>query len=417
MIGPLFKFALPLLGASLAFACGTEGGSENEAEPGGGAATGGQSSSGGGGGASGGTDSGGEGATGGDPGTGGASAAGTGGTSASGATGGEGGSDDGGAAGAGGDETADFDFDYNAPVEEYDPCANTNVPALPVPVDMYIILDSSGSMSGTKWTNAKKALNNFFSDPAMAGNGVALQDFDSTGCSALSTPAVAMQDLPSHTSQLSSALNGWSASGGTEMEGALRGLVSYTGNRQGNVPDRIHVGILITDGQPEGGCNNNTGTLASIVTNHYNNTNPQIATYMVGMTGANFGTLNSLAAGAAPAPLNVVHNVGNGSGSVLTDVLKTIQAASVECMFQIPTSASGAVDMSTLKAKIVAGNGSETPLLPRGTSAAACAGGEGYYLNAAPQFATQLLLCDASCDIMKADPAARVDITLECTGG
>ena len=201
MIGPLFKSVLPLLGASLVFACGTEGGNENNADPSGEAATGGESSSGGG--ASGGTDSGGQGATGGDTGTGGTPAAGTGGTSASGATGG---TDDGGAAGAGGDETADFDFDYNAPVETHDPCANTNVPALPVPVDMYIMLDSSGSMVRDdnnnrvyKWENAVLALKNFFKDPQMAGNGVALQEFSGTGCGARSNPAVQMQDLPGAT--------------------------------------------------------------------------------------------------------------------------------------------------------------------------------------------------------------------------
>jgi hypothetical protein len=62
-------------------------------------------------------------------------------------------------------------------------CAGDRVMGEPVPVDVYVMLDISGSMrdvsggSVSKWESVKSALGAFFSDPSSAGLSVAIQYF------------------------------------------------------------------------------------------------------------------------------------------------------------------------------------------------------------------------------------------------
>ena len=61
-----------------------------------------------------------------------------------------------------------------------DTCADMITPGMPVPVDVYVMLDISGSMvdpDPSKWASVKSALGAFFSDPTSAGLNVAIQYF------------------------------------------------------------------------------------------------------------------------------------------------------------------------------------------------------------------------------------------------
>ncbi|MFO0670368.1 MAG: VWA domain-containing protein [Polyangiaceae bacterium] len=67
-------------------------------------------------------------------------------------------------------------------------CATDTQQAQQIPVDLYFMVDSSGSMSdktdsgSTKWVEVKKALGQFVDDPASAGLGIGLQYFPSRVC-------------------------------------------------------------------------------------------------------------------------------------------------------------------------------------------------------------------------------------------
>jgi hypothetical protein len=60
-----------------------------------------------------------------------------------------------------------------------DTCAAMFTPGMPVPVDVYVMLDISGSMLDPmeKWMAIKGALGSFFADPTSAGLNVAIQYF------------------------------------------------------------------------------------------------------------------------------------------------------------------------------------------------------------------------------------------------
>lgn len=72
-------------------------------------------------------------------------------------------------------------------------CAGTTVEATPIPLDIYVMLDKSGSMlekTGmkgqgiSKWEAVTKALESFYNDPQSAGIGVGLQYFPITDAKA-----------------------------------------------------------------------------------------------------------------------------------------------------------------------------------------------------------------------------------------
>src|SRR5690606_34806525 len=114
-------------------------------------------------------------------------------------------------------------------------------------------------------------------------------------------------------------------------------------------PGRQMIGILITDGAP-GPCATANNTLHDIAANHFNATG--IPTFMVGMTGAVFASLENWANGSGSAPHPnycgsglsspcYSFDVGNGDPTVFINTLRDIQKAAIGCTFNIPTPPTG----------------------------------------------------------------------------
>ena len=397
---------------------GTGGGSSGGASAGGsssgGAATGGSSS----GGAS----------------TGGSSGGGTGGGGTGGGS--TGGTSSGGSAGDAG--LPDVTFSYDGPVEEDgsigDACAATSVKAEPAPLDMFIMLDNSGSMGAdcnigqatvSKWCYSINALSQFFQS-APAGTGVALQYFpkcwkSTAECTTGASCAVAevpLGQLPGNLTPLQTSLNTNTPLGGTPMEAALHGVAKYT--TQNQQPGRVMIGIFVTDGVPEG-CTTNANTLAGILQAHL--ANDKIKTFVIGMDGADFGTLDTIAAPGGASPHTQYcggsspcysYDVDNGNPAAFTAVLAAIQKSAVACQFSMPTTDGGIVDPSKVEVQYSPAGNPPAQKLPKVASAAACAGGGWYFDN--PASPKSILLCPSSCTIVQLDTKAKIDISLGCLG-
>lgn len=204
------------------------------------------------------------------------------------------------------------------------------------PVDMYIMFDKSGSMgdpagNGTagdcnigdtknsKWCHAINALAGHLDSPDAKDQSAALQffsDVDNPSCSVgtpYDSPAIPTSGyttLPS--TAFNSVLNSTEPGGGTPMEAALRGVTFYTGANR--TPGHVTIGILVTDGDPQG-CDENLSHLSTILSDHYSSTT--IRTYVIGMTGATFKNLEQLAVGGgAPTHAATVGTLTNACGSV-----------------------------------------------------------------------------------------------------
>jgi len=357
----------------------------------------------------------------GGPGTGGEAAAGTGGGAAHGGgtssgTGGGGASSSGTGAGTtssgvgGGGATdagLDADFAYDAPdfdadLNEDSACAADSVEAAPVPLDIYLMLDRSGSMGSdcnVTWP----------APPSVA----------SKWCRSIKV------DLTAQAGQIVAAMDNMPYdSGVTPTEAALRGLNQYTAANQ--TPGRVMIGILITDGDPCcGSCDESNNGLGTIVQNHYDNTG--IHTFIIGMDGATFSNLEQWAdyngaiqhddtndaCGNGGGPC-YHYNVGNGDPSVFIWALQQIQNAVLGCTFQIPEPDGGVLDPDQVVVEYLPNGQPPGQELTRVNDANQCVADGWYYDdNNNP---TIIQLCPGICGTVEADPSGIIDILLGCQG-
>lgn len=236
------------------------------------------------------------------------------------------------------------------------------------PVDMYIMLDRSGSMgndcniggtTNSKWCHAVNALSGYFNSSSAKDQAAALQLFPVEGhtdalCTTGATydtpviPDVATEFTALPTNAFDSLLNSTKpdtggGGSGTPTEGAIRGLDKYTEAHRR--PGRVTIGILITDGDPNG-CDEDLGHLSNLLQAHF--TASTLRTYVIGMQGATFNNLEKIAVGGnAPDHPNMVTgvpnacgngaatckswNVGDGSPAAFIAILAAIQSSANGC--------------------------------------------------------------------------------------
>ncbi len=350
----------------------------------------------------------------------------------------------------------DVQFAYDAPVRPAsDACAQTSAVATLKPLDMFVMLDRSGSMNepqnepaqkgdcnigqavNSKWCHAINALSSYFKSTAATGHGAALQFFalgapaacDGTTYNTSYTPGgtTGYTTLPSNV--FDATLNLVSPMGQTPTEGALRGIVGFSGRPLNQRAGRIPIGVLITDGDPTL-CDLNVTNLTNILQNHYNAT--KIPTFVIGMTGATFATLETIAGGGnAPLHGDTVGtvtdacgngagpcrhwNIADGTGNTLAEAMKQIQGLAIACQYSMPVPAVGVVNPNDVTVEYLQNGVPPAKKLTRVTNAAACVADGWYYDNNASPTAIQL--CGTQCTAVQADQGAKINVMLGCLGG
>jgi len=235
------------------------------------------------------------------------------------------------------------------------------------PVDMFVMFDRSGSMgadckigdtTASKWCRSVNALSGYFKSAGSADQAAAIQFFPlDNGSDALcatgdlynvaALPTTDYQTLPSPAFDAllnsTSPNKGGNTGGGTPTEAAIRGLTRFTAaNRR---PGHVTIGVLITDGDPNG-CDENLSHLSALLEAHHTATT--IRTYVIGMQGATFSNLEQIAQGGngplhgdAVGPITDAcgdgagpcrhWNVGDGDPAVFTAALAAIQSSADGC--------------------------------------------------------------------------------------
>jgi hypothetical protein len=235
------------------------------------------------------------------------------------------------------------------------------------PVDMYIMFDRSGSMgsdcnigqtTNSKWCKAINALSGYFKSAGAKDQAAALQFFplpnhDVALCKSGDTyvvPALPtagqFTTLPSNSFDAlldSTTTDNGNQNKGTPTEAAIRGLTRFTdANRRGG---RVTIGILITDGNPNG-CDQNLTNLSNLLAAHLQAT--KIRTYVIGMEGASFDNIEKIAQGGGgpehPDKVGSITdacgngngpcrhwNVGDGDPAIFTAALAAIQESADGC--------------------------------------------------------------------------------------
>jgi hypothetical protein len=313
-----------------------------------------------------------------------------------------------------------------------------------LPLDMYFLVDSSGSMAeptaagANKWDLVTSALVNFLSDGQNAQIGVGIGYFPDgvqptcaagdPGClcipvinicfsnlggsclaSDYAAPSVPLA-LPPTPSRLISDIQQRAFAGGTPTRPALEGTYQYLEGWAQQNPGRKVVAVLATDGEPTG-CSGNTPAEAASLAASALAGPSHIQTFVIGV-------------GRALANLNQVAQAGGTTQAYLTDTssdlggefaaaLEAIRTSAGPCAFEIPGSTeAGDVDPSRVNVRFTPSGSTQPTVVAKtfeGTAANCGSGGGWHYDN--PAAPTRIQLCESSC---KAAFNARMEVQFGC---
>ncbi len=293
--------------------------------------------------------------------------------------------------------------------DDFESCATQQATAEAKPVYLVFMFDRSGSMSdNSKWSSCKAATKAFFDDPASAGISASLHYFPIGGsnptCNAneYAKPAVAMTGLPS--AQLSASLDAQKPQGGTPTEPALQGALNYARDLSTNqAKDGKVVVVFVTDGIPEG-CSSDINGAAQIAKGQAQTT----PTYVIGV--GNVNGLNTIADAGGTKQAFVVST--NNPAQIKDDFQKAIteiKLSALSCDYKIPAPPNGeTLDRSKVNVLYQPASGA-AQTLPYDQS---CGTGKGWRYDD-PNNPTRILVCDGTCNAIKAAPG-KVDVLFGC---
>jgi hypothetical protein len=296
-------------------------------------------------------------------------------------------------------------------------CAIGSQEATLQPVALFVMLDTSSSMvqnGSQKWTNAKQGIRDFVNSQAAAGLKVALTYFpnndsacDGSGydlADVTGSAGVAMGLLPGNATAIVNSINAKATtSNGTPTEDALNGIRRYCSQYVAQNRTERCVGVLVTDGEPNG-CSNDITVLGNAAAASFTGS-PSVPIYVMGMTGAVFTTLNTLAnRGGTQQAINV----NDGGSNAFLQALNTIRGQVVSCDFPVPTGNN--VDFNRVNVELTTSSGSVA--LGKIAPGAPCVARAWHYdREPNPQ---RIVLCPDACRTAQADPASRIDVILGC---
>lgn len=297
-------------------------------------------------------------------------------------------------------------------------CASTSIQTELTPLDIIILLDRSGSMSGSNWTGSTAALTNFVNDPASAGINVGIQyfpladlqgldDCDYTLYDDLSVP---VGELPMNSQALATSIDTEDPLGGsTPIYGALKGvLFNATAYQDANPTHKVIV-VFASDGDPNAcpGNENQIPVISGLASSALNYNGVQ--TYVIAIAGATLSNLNQIAAAGGTG---VAYDVTNDINA-FSQKMAEIRASALACEFLLPPPPAGEVlDVAKVAVNYTPGGGVASQI-PKATNAADCGSGDGWYYDNAVT-PTKIILCPASCQTVQSDGEAKVDVLFGC---
>jgi len=324
---------------------------------------------------------------------------------------GEGGSAGAGGNGSGGD-IGGFDGGVGG-ADDGGACAYTTAEAHRIPLDIVVLLDRSGSMSGTKWIGTKNALSAFFNDPASAGIGAGLVYFPAQKpdvCNPITYAAldVPINVLPDNAFALTNSMPFDALGSNTPTYAGLKGaLLSATAYQDAHPTHKV-VAVLATDGDPTGCLPTVIDEIASLATSarNYNG----VRTYVIGVAGSTLANLNKIAAaGGTTAAYDVTQDI-----SAFAAKMAEIRTSALGCDFELPPPPNGQeLDTNRVNFTYLPKGAGLPKILPRADDLADCNNQPGWYYdsNVGP---TKIILCPSSCATVQSDNEAKVNVLFGC---
>ncbi|WP_272459111.1 vWA domain-containing protein [Polyangium jinanense] len=381
---------------------------------------------------------------------------GEGGNGGSGNQGGSGNGGSGGSGGAGGIGFPGSGGNGGSSSSGIDACVSTNKTAELRPLDMYVMLDQSGSMVGyhdtskydnctaaveddglvsiSRWKDVTTALNGFMKDPSSTGINVGLGFFPpyqaptpgATKCqdnmcdiNEYATPEVPIAALPGNVTPIADALDFTPCPcNGTPMSAGLQGAVKYAKQRAAENPDHVVVVVLATDGEPKGDCSGGSDddenyTPPTEVAQDAFTGSPSIPVYVIGV-GDLLSSLNGIAAAGGTGQAFLVDG-DQGTTAAFVQALNDIRGKALSCEIAIPAPPPGeTLDPNLVNVVYKPSDGSPEVTFTKAADAAVCADVPGSWYYDDPAKPTQIILCPEACSKIKGDNSAQLNVAFGC---
>lgn len=335
----------------------------------------------------------------------------------------------------GGDGTAASGNGTGDTVDPGSACANSAADGEPIPVDLYFMVDTTGSMNcpvpergacdgdpgppkmgDSRWTVVSAALKAFVADPANQGLGVGMNFFPSKDdqkiclASAYANPLVEIGPLATTSGAITMSIGQQTPGGQTPTVPSLQAAIEHaTSWAKANPSHRVAV-VYATDGYPKG-CRNNTINAAAALAKAGFAANPSIPVYVLGV-GPNLTSLDSIALSGGTNKAFLVDTTQDAAAQ-LTAALATIRGNAVlDCTYTIPAAPKGqTLEPGKVNVNYTSSAGVATKVLqdPAGVT---CDKGAGWQYSSDGK---QINLCGAACNAVKADPGGKIQVLFGCT--
>jgi hypothetical protein len=337
-------------------------------------------------------------------------------------------------------------------------CAGKATKAMEIPLDIFIMLDKSGSMSetvaggATKWSAVTSAISAFVNQPAASGIGVGIQyfgllppgsceiqdcvtDLDCIGncgsCGGLipgicdgilsngpesctasdyATAEVPIAVLPGNANAIVQSMKKHGPSTSTPTGPALQGAVDYVKAWATAHPNHVAVNVFATNGEPTDCAPQDIPSVSAIASAAAAG-NPKVLTFVIGV-GSSVANLNAIAVAGGTTQAFIVDTNGNANQQFL-DALNKIRGTALACTYAIPQPMGQKIDYMQVNVTYTPGGGGMAQTIPKVANKAACGNADGwYYDNDADP--TQIIMCDSTCTKFSMDSKGEVDIVVGC---
>jgi hypothetical protein len=308
-------------------------------------------------------------------------------------------------------------------------CTATSAMAKQLPVDIFVLLDRSGSMLepitggggvmpmpgvANKWDSMKEALTKFVQSPASAGLQLGLGYFPLDGLAqcdvnAYAMPAVPIDALPAVATPFMTSISGTIPMGRTPTRPALLGAVQYAQQREMMVNRRVAI-ALATDGQPND-CGSNLAAVSAVAQMA---SGMGIYTFVIGV-GPQLQNLNAIAVAGGT---KMAYLVEMATADQLAAAFKTIQmqAAKLACSFMIPPPPAGmTLDPDKVNVRFAATDPAKSFDLAMVANRAACGPQGGWYFDNVMNPKT-VTLCETSCAQVNSSGEGQISLLFGCAG-
>jgi hypothetical protein len=297
-------------------------------------------------------------------------------------------------------------------------CVVNSINATLWPLDIYFMLDRSGSMEGEKWQHQSDALTSFFHAASSAPTSAALRFFplddyclaQEWTCSGEDyvEPLVPFELLPDQAGVLEQAMASTIPKGCvTPTQEALNGVLKGARKRKLAWPEHVVVAVIVSDGGPCCGVcpMEDTDEIGKIVAD-YLAASPSIPIFSIYVSA---GASNVMTTIAVEGGTKAAFDGSSGSASFL-QALRDIQAESIPCKLMTDAEV---LNPAAASLQYTPAAGGSVQIIPRAEGPSGCDVQGGWYFDLSMQ-PPQVMLCPAFCDQVKHDAGSRITILLEC---